>query len=172
MLALDDPRWTELTHCYGSASDIPALLGQLAKSPGPKDSYEDEPWFSLWSSLCHQGDVFTASYAAAPHLVRIALDLRGPIAFDFFLLPASIEVSRVNGSGPSIPPFLAVSYQEGITSLMDAVSAHRTEDWDQSMLLSVAAAQAVAKGHLRTAEALMNLDDDWIARISGPEDRE
>jgi hypothetical protein len=40
------------------------------------------------------------------------------------------------------------------------------------MMLSVAAAQAAAKGHPRVAEALTNLDDDWIARITGPELRE
>jgi len=37
------------------------------------------------------------------------------------------------------------------------------------MMLSVAAAQAVAKGHTRLAEALMNLDDYWIDRINDPD---
>ena len=26
----------------------------------------------LWSSLCHEGDVYTASYAAVPHIVQMA----------------------------------------------------------------------------------------------------
>jgi len=34
------------------------------------------------------------------------------------------------------------------------------------MLLSAAAAQAVAKGHIDVAEALLNLDADWIAKIN------
>lgn len=37
------------------------------------------------------------------------------------------------------------------------------------MLLSAAAAQAVAKGHIGVAEALLNLDADWIARINNCE---
>ncbi len=172
MLAIDDPRWSDLSHCYGPASDIPLLLQQLAKSPGPKHDYLDEPWLSLWSSLCHQEDVFTASYAAVPHLVQIAAEAPGPVAFDFFLLPAAIEVSRVNGKGPAIPSFLAKAYQESLQALMESTSAHRADPWDQSMVLSVAAAQAIAKGHPRTAEALINLDDDWIMRINGPETRE
>jgi len=33
-------------------------------------------------------------------------------------------------------------------------------------MLSIAAAEAVAKRHYVLAEALANLDDDWIARIN------
>src|SRR4051812_40379348 len=66
MLALDSPRWGELTHAYGEASDIPALLRRLKTAPPPTD-YRSEPWFTLWSALCHQNDVYIASYAAIPH---------------------------------------------------------------------------------------------------------
>lgn len=53
LLPLDSPRWSELTHAYGSASDTPALLRQLASLP--RADGDAEPWFSLWSSLAHQG---------------------------------------------------------------------------------------------------------------------
>ncbi|MFM2280400.1 MAG: hypothetical protein RLZZ444_2631, partial [Pseudomonadota bacterium] len=42
---------------------------------------------------------------------------------------------------------------------------HRNEEWDRPMLIAATAALAVAKGHIPVAEALLNLDDDWIARI-------
>lgn len=169
MLSLDDPKWANLAHAYGPASNIPDLLRQLAASPGPKSGYRDEPWFTLWSSLCHQGDVYTASYAAVPHVVQIAIETRNPIDFSFFQLPAAIEVARAKGRGPALPSFLDEAYRRGIASLIESVCAHSRDDWDESMVLCVAAAQAVAKGHLRTAEALMNLDDDWIAKINDPE---
>jgi hypothetical protein len=172
MLALDDPRWSDLFDAYGAATEIPDLLRKLASSPGPKSDYQAEPWFTLWSSLCHQGDVYSASYAALPHIVRIAIDARGPIAFDFFHLPTAIEIARFNGRGPEIPEFLADAYQFGIAMLMDCASAHRAEKWDEPMVLSVAAAQAVAKGQHRTAEALMNLDHDWISKIIDPNKRD
>jgi hypothetical protein len=55
MLSLDSPRWNELQHAYGIASDTPSLLRQLLSLP---DSVgEREPWYTLWSSLAHQGDV-------------------------------------------------------------------------------------------------------------------
>lgn len=166
MLSLDDLRWSELQHAYGDASDIPNLLRRLASSPGPKQSYRDDPWFDLWSSLCHQGDVYSASYVAVPHIVKIAGEVKEPVDFSFFQLPAAIEVARRTGRGTDIPPAYADDYHRAIAQLVENVSLHRNEAWDQSMLLSAAAAQAVAKGHIDVAEALLNLDADWIAKIN------
>lgn len=165
MLALDDAGWADLTHAYGSADDIPALLLRAAEAP-EQGAADSEPFFTLWSSLCHQGDVYTASYAAVPHLVQIARTTQHPIDFSFFLLPASIEVARHKGRGPEVPPSLAKPYEGAIASLSECVWAHRDEHRDQDMVLSVAAADAVARGHHKIAEALMNLDDDWIEKIN------
>jgi hypothetical protein len=166
MLTLDDPAWRTLQHAYGDAANVPDLLRALAASTGPKAGYRDEPWFSLWSSLCHQDDVYTASYAAVPHIVRIAAEAPGPVDFSFFQLPAAIEIARRTGRGPDIPAGYADDYHRAIAQLVETVSLHREEAWDQSMLLSAAAALAVAKGHVDVAEALLNLDADWIAKIN------
>lgn len=58
--------WSRLSHAYGSAEDIPALLDQIASDPA------SERWTDLWSALCHQGSVYSASFAALPWLVRVA----------------------------------------------------------------------------------------------------
>ena len=165
MLPLDDPRWSDLSHAYGSASDIPQLLGQLAKATTPRQDWQDEPWFSLWSSLCHQGDVYSASYAAVPHIVDIACHAPDPIDFSFFNLPASVEVARNSGRGPDVPPDLIGPYQHAIARPTECVAMHRDATWDQSMLISAFGAQAAAKGHLRIAEAIMNLDDELIEKL-------
>ncbi len=165
MLALDDPRWSNLAQAYGNAAVIPKLLVDLAASPhqaGPTD----EPFFSLWSSLCHQGDVYTASYAATPHIVQIAIHSADPIDFSFFLLPASIEVARQNGRGPAVPAFLAESYATALDKLPQSVAAHQGEAWDRDMLISACAALAIGKGDHAAAEAIMTLDDDLIAKIN------
>lgn len=67
--------WSGLTHAYGSAGNIPGLFARLG---GPGD---DEVWQELWGSLCHQGSVYDASWAAMPVLTDIALDRApgGPI---------------------------------------------------------------------------------------------
>ncbi|MBK3562795.1 hypothetical protein [Streptomyces sp. MBT62] len=67
--------WSELTHAYGSAEDIPGLFARLGGSE------DDAVWQELWGSLCHQGSVYDASWAAMPTLVDIALERApgGPI---------------------------------------------------------------------------------------------
>lgn len=165
MIELSDPLWSKLSHAYGSAVDVPELLRQLASSPGPKVGYDSEPWFSLWSSLCHQGDVYDASYAALPHIVEIACNATKPIDFSFFQLPAAIEIGRRNGKGPAIPANLAKAYGDAVTRLTECVTLHRDEDWDETTLLSAVSALAVAKGHYRVAEAIMNFDDDIVRRL-------
>jgi hypothetical protein len=164
-LPLDDPRWNAIDHCYGPASNIPGLLQQLAVSPGAKANHTDEPFFTLWSSLCHQDDVYAASYAASPHFIRIALETSGPVAFDVFALPTAIEISRRNGKGPTVPAFLETAYNAGLRQLPRAVAAHINDPWDESQVQVIAAALAISKGSLQLAEALSNLDPDWIERI-------
>ncbi|MBB1248504.1 hypothetical protein H2O14_06780 [Rhizobium sp. G21] len=169
MLAFDDPRWKELQHAYGDAGDIPDLLRALAVSTGQNADFQREPWFDLWSRLCHQGDVYVASYAAVPHIVHIAKETEGPIDFSFFAFPAAVEIARRTGPGPDIPAADVDAYHRAIAQLIDNVSLHRHQAWNQPMLLAVAAALAVAKGHIAAAEALLNLDDDWIGRIKSDE---
>lgn len=168
MLKLDDRRWSELSHAYGAASDIPDLLRALAKRPEQRGA-NDEPWFTLWSSLCHQGDVYTASYAAIPHVVQIALSQANPIDFGFFLLPASVDVARINNRGPEVPDFLLPAYDLAISRLPECVLAHRGESWSQDMTIAAMAAIAVSKTHHAMAEAVMNLDEDWISKINNGE---
>ncbi len=58
--------WNTLRHADGNASDVPALLASLS-SDSPTDL-----WHELWSRLCHQGSVYSASFAALPLLADIA----------------------------------------------------------------------------------------------------
>lgn len=76
--------WSQLTHAYGSAEDIPVLLGQAA----PDGS--DQVWSDLWSRLCHQGSVYSASHAAIPTLAEMAQQWPAPARFEPILLAAAI----------------------------------------------------------------------------------
>jgi hypothetical protein len=58
--------WSKLRHAYGTAEDIPGLLGQL--SPDQLT----QAWYDLWSRLYHQGAAYSASYAALPALTQKA----------------------------------------------------------------------------------------------------
>lgn len=80
MIDLDSSVWMELTHAYGSAEDVPALLKALEPQPDAHE-VEAEPYQALWSSLCHQGDAYYASYAASPHLLEEIFKVLPAIAY-------------------------------------------------------------------------------------------
>jgi hypothetical protein len=66
---IDDIPWRELSHAYGSADDVSALLrALLAQDPAEVDEAAD----ALWSSICHQGSVYSATPYAVPFLARMA----------------------------------------------------------------------------------------------------
>jgi hypothetical protein len=58
--------WKALSHAYGEASGIPALIDELRTDPS------DTVWQDLWSCLCHQGTVYSASYASLQPLWELA----------------------------------------------------------------------------------------------------
>jgi len=65
--------WASLRDAYGSAEKVADLLATVATS----GTDEGGPWNDLWSRLCHQGTVYSASYAALPMLTQMSLQ-HGP----------------------------------------------------------------------------------------------
>jgi hypothetical protein len=157
MIPLDSPRWSELEHAYGSATDIPALLAQLDSFPSSDG--KSEPWFSLWSALCHQDDVYTASFAAVPHIIRILASDPMRADFSFFQLPACIEIARARVEFP-IPSDLRQSYTEALQRLPVLVGAAAARPWDENLLCCALSAIAAAKGFPSVAEAALELDPE------------
>ena|SRR5688572_9401271 len=154
MLSLDSPLWSELRHAYGVASDTPALLRRLQSLPD--SSGDSEPWFSLWSSLAHQGDVYSASFAAVPHVVRALATDPVSASFTYFQFPAWVEICRQNHGTP-IPPDLATAYFSALTELPGLVAAASARPWDPGFMACALSAIAAAKGSAKVAEAAMEL---------------
>lgn len=155
MLELDDPRWAELRHAYGSASDTPNLLLRLDNTSISMG--KEEPWFTLWSSLAHQGDVYSASFAAVPHIVRVLARAPTASAPSFFQFPAWVEICRQR-KGVPIPDYLSEAYFSALRELPTLVAAAATQEWDDAFLSCALSAIAAAKGHISIAEAAQELD--------------
>jgi hypothetical protein len=155
MLELDDARWAELHHAYGAAFDIPPLLRQLKCTSSSTGS--EEPWFTLWSSLAHQGDVYAASFAAVPHIIKILT--HDPVTSDpsFFQFPAWVEICRQRNS-VAIPDYLSAGYFLALGKLPSLIAAAATRAWDDTSLCCALSAIAAAKGHIAVAEAVLELD--------------
>jgi len=155
MISLESPKWSELVHAYGAASDTPGLLRQLETMP-PFDG-ETEPWFSIWSSLAHQGDVYSASFAAVPHVVRILAQAPGKADFSYFQFPAWVEICRQKKAVP-IPKELESDYFSALMRLPSLVAMAADREWDDVLLSSMLSAIAASKGFGSVAEAVQELN--------------
>jgi hypothetical protein len=163
MVSLDSPIWFSLQHAYGSAEDIPALLREITAEPATSSASEG-PWFGLWSALCHQGDVYPASFAAVPHIVQVLADHIDCACDDFFLLPASIELAR-SKRGARVPTDLADDYHQSIARFPTLAGIAATRPWDTTRCRSILAAVAVAKSQVETAELLIKIDDGDTSEV-------
>lgn len=146
-----------MQHAYGAAADIPPLLRDLDDLPAA--SGDQEPWYSLWSALAHQGDVYPAFFAAVPHVVQaLASD---PLRADstYFQFPAWVETCRCK-TGVAIPGDLAPAYFDALSRLPALVAAAAVRDWEPDFAACALAAVAAAKGHAAVAEAVIELTPD------------
>jgi len=85
--------WGRLSHAYGAADDVPDLLARMSSDP------RDEVWDELASRLCHQGTVYSASFAALPALEEAAASWRPAERVAPLMLAAHILASDdVEGS--------------------------------------------------------------------------
>jgi hypothetical protein len=154
MVSLDSPMWSTLETAYGKAGDIPDLLAQLENLP-PAEG-DEEPWYSLWSALAHQGDVYSASFAAVPHVV--AALARDPLRAHatYLQFPAWVEICRQDHGLP-VPPELAAAYFDALSELPNLVAATAARTWDSDFLQCALAAIAAAKGFGGVAQAALEL---------------
>ena len=162
MLSLDSSRWSELQHAYGNAENIPALLRKLDGLPA--SGGDAEPWFSLWSSLAHQGDVYSASFAAVPHVVSALATAPERACSSYFHFPVWVEICREKHGIP-VPPDLLPGYAEALSRLPALAAAAASRSWDEGFLRCVLAAVSVAKGYTAVAEATLELSPDVAAEF-------
>jgi hypothetical protein len=111
MLDLDDERWNDLRGGYHRLFDPRPLLKKIESDTDLKTT-----WHELWGELHHQGNVGEASYAAVPHIVRIHRQ-RGILDWNPYALVACIELARVQGNNPELPPWLEEGYFDSIQEL-------------------------------------------------------
>jgi hypothetical protein len=154
MLDLSSPRWAELRDAYGTAARIPELLRQL--SDLPSDDGESGPWFSLWSALAHQGDVYSASFAAVPHVIKAIANSPAEVTDVYFHFPAWIEVCR-NKNGIDVPDDLAAAYFASLGRIPSLVATAAENKWTAAFTACAMAAIAAAKGQHDLAEALLEM---------------
>lgn len=154
-LSLDSPRWAELAQAYGTAEDVPRLLEALA-CIGREDA-RAEVWFALWRTLFRPGEVYTASYAAVPHLLEIASTLAVRERAEAMHLVVRIEISRCEGRSAPVPADVVEGYATAVDSLASHVGAAAGEPWPAEVAQIFAAALLVGKRQPELARGLLEL---------------
>ena len=158
MLELDSPRWRELAQAHGSAEDIPRLLEALQAHDGAVE--RAELWYGVWATLCPDGRVSEAAYAAVPHLLAITMARGGAERGAAVHVAAEVEIQRHSAGAPPIPDDLVPAYARAIESLPSVVAELATEPWDRARARVLAAALLAAKRHPALARALLALDGE------------
>jgi len=156
-------RWSELSHAYGFAGNIEPLLKSLYSFPPESDSKSD-PWHTLWSSLCHQGDVYSASFAAVPIIVDALSTAPLKATQSYFLLPACIELARVSHRA-DVPEGLEKPYFGALSSFPQLIAVASVRDWGQDLTSAALAAVAVSKGQWNTAQLLVDIESKDIPEV-------
>ena len=87
---LDRVNWARLKHAYGPATDVPAMLRELAGDGDASQAFDQ-----LFTSLNHQGSVYSATSAAIPFLIQILEDGRRSELVHFLGSVAEAENSSI-----------------------------------------------------------------------------
>lgn len=156
MLHLDDPKWKSFEGAYRTPYDASAPLKKLEAGK--------DVWSELWDELHHQGDLGVASYAAIPHLVRIA-SLSKRRDWNLYGLISTIEVERHRKSNPVLPKWLAADYKAAWAELFQIAIADLALVKDTPTIQAILATLALAKGALMLGVHLSGSDESEIEEL-------
>jgi len=150
MLPLDDPAWKVLEGGYKVPYDASLALRRLEAG--------ENAWDELWQELHHQGDVGQASYAAVPHIVRIAA-LRRRGSWHPYALVSVIEVERHHKRNPPLDPTLEAPYARAIQALGELALSELPDASDPLLIRSALGAIALSK-RLPKIGAFLAMEDE------------
>ncbi|MFD6878556.1 MULTISPECIES: hypothetical protein [unclassified Streptomyces] len=137
--------WSQLSHAYGSAEKIPTLLDRIASEP------DAELWSSLWSALCHQGSVYSASFAALPWLAGVAAGDDGEQAVNALTLAGAIMegADQPHGAGD-----VRAEHAGEISTLLSLANEHLRTASERRKYIDLLEAVLSFEGVLEWSEAL------------------
>ena len=156
-LSLASPRWRELAQAHGAADDIPRLLEALATMEG--DAERTQLWFGVWATLCPDGRVYTAAYAAVPHLLTLTHEQGVAERGAAIHVAAEVETLRHAPGAPPIPDDLVASYAAAIESLPMRVADLAGVPWDTPTAQVMAAALLAGKRQPVLARAILTIGE-------------
>jgi hypothetical protein len=148
--------WSRLDHAFGSAEDVPDLLERLTSHP------TSALWSELWSVLCHQGSVYSASYAALPWLAEQAGGDREQA------VPAVVLAGAIMTGAGNEAAEVRAEHAAQLAILAAAVHRHRARAADRSEYLYLLQAMLGLAGEVDWAETWPGVSRTRSSRSSAP----
>jgi hypothetical protein len=138
MRLLTDPIWSEIPANYTNGARVAQILSR-AELGEPSEGWYDE----LFQELCHQYTVSMASYAAAPHLLRLARE-RPELATRLLILLGSCyafsEPSSLAAAGDDVRKDWEQSAREAIPLVVDLLAQPGIDEEELRYLMCALAA--------------------------------
>lgn len=160
MLSLESEKWEDLEDAYGVATQVPILLSQM------KNETSSTYWDYLWASLCHQGSIYTATFAAIPLIVEYTIEkiVKGNKDNNLYNFLSCVEISRL-ALEEKIPEELQVEYFEALEKAQKVIPTFLNDNNDYSSLSATLAFQAALKSQIQLAEFLLNMKENEIEEV-------
>lgn len=163
MIDLSSNRWGKLQHAYGNAADIPGNLKAIEGVPYSDE--EEGPWLYLYSSLCHQFEIDTASYAAFPHIVLFAENAEPRLRFDYLSLASTIEAERcMTNFTPRFPQGLKEPYFQACEKAAILSVELLREKWSLEEMGQILGIIAVFHDHPKLGFSILGSSDEIECR--------
>jgi hypothetical protein len=144
MLSLDDVQWEVLT-AHGHAGDLPGLLRTLHRATTPEQAAALT--HAITEYVCYEYDVYTASYAALPHLVEAAAGQpSGERAYLLGLIGRIAALAQRHTAAP-VPPELQPDYEAALRRTADVALDGLAQPSTAGDLRLLCGALAAVRGH-------------------------
>jgi hypothetical protein len=114
--------------------------------------------------LAHQGDVYPASFAVVPYVIRVFASAPTTSDVSFLHFPTWIEICRKRNR-ITVPDFLSTDYFSSLKQLPSLIALAASREWDAKFVACSMAALAAAKGHADIAEAALELNPDIAVKF-------
>jgi hypothetical protein len=119
---------------------------------------DDDLWGDLWGSICHQGTVYTATYAAVPHLVDMLQTASEAEELDFIVFLGTVAASL---DRPPIPKHLEPEYTNALQVTAEiARGLILSRSWEKGDYIYLLQAVAGLHGCQVPGQQLENLQNE------------
>lgn len=159
MIPLLSERWASLEDAYGSATELSRCLAK-----GPTEILASSDPCQLWSKLYHQGEIFSASYAAVPYLLDAQFAAAQP-SWSVIALCAAIHVAHLEGHGPLVAADVWQPYNNAVLLIPAKLSRFIVPGLDDVPCRAILAASAAACGNVALARVLLDITPELAQRF-------